>query len=473
MTLPGYNTPGETKGLYCDLHKKPGMVDVKNKKCLEANCRTQPCYNNPGETKGLYCDIHKKEGMIDVKNKKCLEPGCKTIPSYNVAGNPKGIYCNQHKKEGMINVKDRRCLESGCTKVPNFNTPGEKRGLYCDIHKKEGMVNVKRKRCIHPACITSAAFNMPGQTKGLYCDQHKKEGMINVVSKRCIVKECKTIARFNMPGQTKGVYCNVHKNSGMIDVMANRCTDPNCTTTARYGMPGQKATCCAKHKTQGMIAYPKRKCEVCKKASAIYGLGNIPTHCEQHHDSACHVNLVHKDCKTCMVLEIVDKEGNCSRCSDYLKRHLCCRKQRQIKNMLLAHSGMIPKFDSYDRIIDNGACGKERPDFYWQTQTHVVVLEVDEHQHKERACECEQTRMVNITSSFGMPTFWIRYNPDDFKGQWSKLTENIRHDELRRMILHCINSPPVNARDFCRVIYMYFDGFKRTCVQDIDRIPIL
>ena len=41
---------------------------VKN--CLE--CKKQPVFNKEGESKPLYCSEHKKEGMVDVKNKRCL-----------------------------------------------------------------------------------------------------------------------------------------------------------------------------------------------------------------------------------------------------------------------------------------------------------------------------------------------------------------------------------------------------------------
>ena len=57
--------------MYCGEHKKLGMVDVKNKICLDEGCTKQPYFNNLGEIQGMYCGNHKKLGMVDVKNKKC------------------------------------------------------------------------------------------------------------------------------------------------------------------------------------------------------------------------------------------------------------------------------------------------------------------------------------------------------------------------------------------------------------------
>jgi hypothetical protein len=47
-------------------------------KCIENKCDVVPNYNFKGQTTGLYCNGHKKSGMVDVKNKKCNEYGCDT-----------------------------------------------------------------------------------------------------------------------------------------------------------------------------------------------------------------------------------------------------------------------------------------------------------------------------------------------------------------------------------------------------------
>jgi len=72
--------------------------------CIYPNCKTIPIYNVEGETKALYCSIHKLDGMVDVKNKSCIHPNCKTIPIYNVEGETKALYCSIHKLDGMVDV---------------------------------------------------------------------------------------------------------------------------------------------------------------------------------------------------------------------------------------------------------------------------------------------------------------------------------------------------------------------------------
>jgi hypothetical protein len=118
--------------------------------CKENGCKIIPSFNKEGETKALYCSAHKKEGMVNVKNKTCLE--CKKIPAFNKEGETKALYCSEHKKDGMVDVVHKTCLE--CNVRPTFNKEGETKALYCSEHKKEGMVNVVNKTCKSDWCKT-------------------------------------------------------------------------------------------------------------------------------------------------------------------------------------------------------------------------------------------------------------------------------------------------------------------------------
>ena len=98
------------------------------KKCLE--CTKIPSFNLEGERTGLYCFIHKKDGMIDMKNKRCLE--CKQRPSFNVEGERTGLYCFIHKKDGMVNVRNKRCKSEWCSTMVQNKYDGY--CLFCYIN---------------------------------------------------------------------------------------------------------------------------------------------------------------------------------------------------------------------------------------------------------------------------------------------------------------------------------------------------
>ena len=217
--IPNFNNEGEIKGLYCSRHKKEGMIDVKNKKCL--CCDTQANFNVKGETKVLYCADHKKDGMVDVKSITCLD--CDKKPTFNVKGE-KRLYCKEHKKDGMVNVKSDLCID--CDTLANYNVCCETKGLYCNIHKKEGMVNVKGKTCVD--CDKKPIFNLKGETKGLYCKEHKKDEMVDVKHKTCI--KCDKRPNYNKEGKINALYCSTHKLEGMIDIVRKTCKTDLCST---------------------------------------------------------------------------------------------------------------------------------------------------------------------------------------------------------------------------------------------------
>ena len=117
-----------------------------------------------------------------------------------------------------------------------------------------------------------------------------------------------------------------------------------------------------------------------------------------------------------------------------------------------------------DSIIDNGSCGKERPDRIYDFGDKIIILECDENQHSDRACSCEQIRMVNIGQSFGgVPVYFIRFNPDTYKLKCKGLT----HESLAKRYYTCGNLIQ-DIKDqriklpvaMVSAIYLYYDNWE-------------
>ncbi len=72
--------------------------------------------------------------------------------------------------------------------------------------------------------------------------------------------------------------------------------------------------------------------------------------------------------------------------------------------------------------------------------------------------------MVNITHSLGMPTLFVRYNPDKYKGL--QLTEKKRHKVLLHWLKWSLETKPKNKKEFLRVLYICYDGFDYTKFDD-------
>ncbi len=456
LTRPNFDHPGG-KGLYCVEHKLSGMEDITHKHCAQFGCFKRPRFDNPGG-KGLYCAEHTLAGMKNVISNQCAYSECSKQPSFNYPGG-RGLYCAEHKLAGMKCVRTKRCAHPGCLKLnPIFNHPGGK-GLYCSEHKLAGMKDVKHKWCVHPGCSTRPNFDFPGG-KGQYCAAHKLDKMKDVTTKRCAYPGCSKLnpSFDNLDGN--GLYCADHKIAGMKDVKHKQCLHPDCTTRSWYGPPGYTPTHCAQHRAPGMIRRPNARCAVCKEP-AIYGTNFTPRHCEAHREPE-ETNLVERPCVSCNLLYVLDTNGHCENCDPESFKVARLQKQTALMSAL-DYRKDIPTPASTDRTVDGGACGKERPDRIYDLGDKILVLECDEHQHMDRPCLCEQTRMVNIAQSFGgLPTYFLRWNPDDY----SPLNARKRVEELSKR--HALVGDYIRdiaegriclPSALCAAIYFYYDDW--------------
>jgi hypothetical protein len=79
---------------------------------------------------------------------------------------------------------------------------------------------------------------------------------------------------------------------------------------------------------------------------------------------------------------------------------------------------LLTEYTTWDRqnpLADPAQCGRYRPDFLWDImeEQRVVILECDEHAHRNETVRCEFVRTIEVAISFGgAPVHMIRYNPD-------------------------------------------------------------
>jgi len=270
------------------------------------------------------------------------------------------------------------CKENNCNVIPNFNVKFCKTALYCSTHKKEGMVNVKSKLCVE--CNIQAAFNVEGSKGALYCSTHKKKGMVNIKNKTCF--ECKKQPTFNVVGK-KALYCSTHKKEGMVDVISKTCLE--CKKQPNFNIEGSKtALYCATHKKEGMV------------------------------------DVKNKTCKSDWCSTIVkDKyEGYCLFC--YINLFPDKPVSRNYKTKEYAVVEFVKsKFPTLNLIADkivSGGCSKRRPDLLLDLLYQIVIIEIDENQHEEYDCSCQNKRIMELSQDLGhRPIVFIRFNPDDYE----------------------------------------------------------
>ena len=359
--------------------------------CIEEGCATRSSFNYINEKKGIYCSKHKWADMIDVNSKKCMFAGCLKSPIYNFKGQTTYLYCNLHKLDGMINIKNKRCIEEGCIRLPTYNYLDDKdennivRAKYCATHKKENMVNVKNTLCSFKDCITVANYNYINETKPKWCAKHKTEEMINVRSTMCIFYNCYIQPSYNYRDSTMPLYCKEHKLDNMIDIKSKKCHHSDCEIQPSYNYEKETIPIyCFKHKLDSMINVKDKKCisDFCYK---------VITNKYEGYCINCFIHLFPDE-------NIISKNFK--------------TKEKEVVTFIKE------KFKDYtittDKRITDG-CSKRRPDILFDLGYQVIIIEVDENQHTDYDCSCENKRMMELSHDIGhRPLVFIRFNPDEY-----------------------------------------------------------
>lgn len=273
------------------------------------------------------------------------------------------------------------CKENGCNLNCGFGLI-YKKPTHCSTHKLKGMINVVTRKCIIEDCQKEASFKQQKTKKRTHCFEHKLDGMITTKNKRCLEKNCYIRASHNLQGE-KPLYCDTHKLENMVDVRGKRCKNENCYKHPLYNIKGEYPLYCSEHKLQNMI------------------------------------NVKQKRCTSCGLFLVVKKNNYlcyyCQPTPRFLKKETKVKTLLQEKGLTFTHN----------KQINNDCCLKYRPDFLFDCHTYFVVLECDENGHKDYEQECELIRMNNISVGLGLPTLFIRYNPD-LKG----VTQKQKHKKL-------------------------------------------
>jgi hypothetical protein len=189
-----------------------------------------------------------------------------------------------------------------------------------------------------------------------------------------------------------GIYCSKHKLDNMINVKDYSCLYPECDTIPKFNFEGEtKAKFCSKHKEIGMI-------DVC-----------------------------HPRCKTPLCFTIVkDKyEGYCLFC--YMNLFPDKPVSRNYKTKEYSVVEYVKTNFSHltwisDKTIQDG-CSKRRPDLFLDMGYQIIIIEIDENQHIDYDCSCENKRIMELSQDVGhRPIIFIRFNPDDYTNQDKKIS---------------------------------------------------
>jgi hypothetical protein len=351
--------------------------------CEYNGCKTESSFNYKGMPR-KYCSKHKEKDMINVKDFTCIYENCINPAYYNCAGLKEKLYCVQHKLENMVNVKNKLCYHNGCNKQPLFNYKYEKEAIYCFEHKLENMFDIKHRICENESCCSRARYNYFGN-KPIYCFEHKLENMIDIYAKKCKFDGCMKHPSFNYFGDNSSIFCGIHKLENMVNNVSKTCIYNNCNKKSSFNYEGQKEWLyCLTHKLDGMI------------------------------------NVTIKKCKTplCDTKANPNYDNYCLRCYTYIYPDKKNRKNYKTKEQTVINYVKTIFSDltiTTDKINPDG-CSKKRPDILIDLGYQIIIIEIDENQHKAYDITCENKRIMEISQdNQHRPIIFIRFNPDSYQ----------------------------------------------------------
>jgi hypothetical protein len=362
-------------------------------------------YENALTKRGIKCFEHKTPDMVNPERKGslCTEKDCTTRATYKISGS-KPTKCYNHHTTDMVKHELRKC--KNCDKRPTY---GLKNGKveYCTKHKKEGMIDLKNFRCTKCGIIASY-----GISKREYCAVHKTDTMKLICTTIC--KICGKRAYYNVKDQRGELYCKEHKSETAVP-MSNGCSHEGCTVNASFALDKQSSKYCNVHKTDKMISIDSKLCTLC--------------------------NLPH-----------TSKNKECQYCRPSKRART---KEEKIKKELETEDE-LRKFVYNKECTDNRTiCGRYRPDFLYDRTTYFVILEVDEYEHHIYDTGCELIRMNNIAYGLGLPTIFIRFNPDTYKenGEIKKTSYKKRLEILKSALLETFAKEPTEYLTIKKLFY--------------------
>jgi len=179
----------------------------------------------------------------------------------------------------------------------------------------------------------------------------------------------------------------------MVDVKHKTCCEEGCKKIPNYNVEGEtKALYCGQHKREGMV------------------------------------NVISKSCKSewCTTqVQTIKYDGYCLFCFINLFPGKPVSRNYKTKEYAVVEF-VMSVFPDVDWVADkrvNGGCSKRRPDLILDLGYQILIVEVDEDQHNNYDCSCENKRIMELSQDMGhRPIVFIRFNPDKYERNGENIT---------------------------------------------------
>lgn len=131
------------------------------------------------------------------------------------------------------------------------------------------------------------------------------------------------------------------------------------------------------------------------------------------------VDVAKVRCSCCRDVSVSNKayEGLCFRCFVLTYPDRDNFRNYKTKERTVAEH-IVNTFPHQKWVLDktvDGGISKRRPDVSLELDSQVLIIEIDENQHKSYDCSCENKRLMEISLDYNHKSIvFIRFNPDDY-----------------------------------------------------------
>jgi hypothetical protein len=260
--------------------------------------------------------------------------------------------------------------------------------------------------CKDPDCKLGASFNNKDEKNALYCSKHRLDGMINVKHKKCEHGKLKSRC----------------EHCGGCDLCEH----------------GKRKEFCKPCGGGSICEHGKRK-SICRQCggSQICEHGKLKAQCRQCGGSQiCEHGKRKSKCKVCGGSSLCKNnwcettanpkyDNYCLHCYINMFPDKPVARNYKTKEVSVAEY-IKSKYSQFewrtDKKVQDG-CSRRRPDLLLDLGYQVIIIEIDENQHTDYDCTCENKRTMELSQDVGhRPIVFIRFNPDDYVDEDKKIT---------------------------------------------------
>lgn len=282
--------------------------------------------------------------------------------------------CKSKDKITNLNITDKLNNEKDNSEVLNIYSNSDKKYI-CNI---DGITYIINKIVMTPIVKPVEIIN----NDIIKINNINKDNKVS--NKYCNTKDCKIIPVYNYKDEKDGLYCSLHKLENMINIKKRKCIIENCYNIPYYNYRGYKQTLyCSSHKLENMIDIKTKRCKT-------------PL------------------CET----QVSDKyEGYCLFCfmNTFPDKSVSRNYKTKEKSVVDYVINQYPNISWIsDKKIQDG-CSRRRPDLFLDLGYQIIIIEIDENQHIDYDCSCENKRLMELSQDVGhRPIVFIRFNPDEY-----------------------------------------------------------